>query len=156
MVLKFLRLRGIFTCSYCFPFEGTDAIVLRQSFAVRNDPSRSDLKSGTFGGPGILRQFPGSNCPIRAEPAEGSVLRTGIYSVLVSSLPSGATPVVLSEKPGTNRDVRKRSTIRPDSFLFGWGLVWLILTSSDPSVNIPRAIFFRWPYRPVARRFALL
>jgi len=67
--LKFLTLRGIFTCSYRVPFEGTDARVLRQSFAVRDDPNRSDLKSGTFGGPGILRQFPGtSNCPIRAEP----------------------------------------------------------------------------------------
>ena len=78
--LKFLTLRGIFTCSYRVPFEGTDARVLRQSFAVRDDPNRSDLKSGTFGDPGILRQFPGRNCPIRAE-LRGAYLELGYETI---------------------------------------------------------------------------
>jgi hypothetical protein len=62
----------------------------------------------------------------------------------VWSLLSGATPVFLSEKPGKNRDVRKRSTIRPESFLFWWGLVWLIpsVRSSLPETG-PRPPHFR-------------
>ena len=97
--LKFLTLRGIFTCSYRVPFEGTDARVLRQSFAVRDNPNRSDLKSGTFGDPGILRQFPGRNCPIRAE-LRGAYLELGYIQDSCRAYPRERPQLSCLKSPG--------------------------------------------------------